>query len=256
MPTGRGRKPLYCDEHKSRKPVASVGERVGLCRLCRAPVERKVLRGRLPKYCSVYCKDKAAKRTKPDIPRKQKPRPKIPLQPIQCPGCKVEFTPNRKNHRYCKRYCSIRLKELRKPRDEVRQYTCAHCSKTFGSAEMRHTYCSKRCKVDAWEAANPEAAKALARIHGAKRQARMKGADAENVDPFKVFERDRWRCHLCGIRTPKSARGTYQDNAPELDHLQPLSRGGQHTYANTACCCRRCNIAKGAKPLGQLLLIG
>ena len=76
------------------------------------------------------------------------------------------------------------------------------------------------------------------------------------VNPIKVFERDGWKCHLCGIKTPKRLRGTYDDRAPELDHIVSLAAGGDHTYANTACACRLCNQEKGAKPLGQLLLFG
>lgn len=107
---------------------------------------------------------------------------------------------------------------------------------------------------------SPSCAKVLVRaakrITSRRRHARKRGVHAERVDPIKVFERDRWRCHLCGIKTPKSLRGTHHDNAPELEHIVPLSKGGPHTYANTACACRKCNHEKGDKPLGQLLLIG
>lgn len=96
----------------------------------------------------------------------------------------------------------------------------------------------------------------LHRIHKLKRKAAERGVHAERVDPIKVFERDRWRCHLCGCKTPRAKRGTYDDDAPELDHVIPLSKGGPHTYANTACACRRCNREKADRPLGQLLLVG
>ncbi|WP_443026051.1 HNH endonuclease [Sphingomonas sp. PB2P19] len=81
-------------------------------------------------------------------------------------------------------------------------------------------------------------------------------AGAERFDPVAVLSRDRWKCHLCGRATPQRLRGTYDDRAPELDHIVPLARGGKHTMANTACACRRCNIVKGARPLGQLRLLG
>jgi Zn finger protein HypA/HybF involved in hydrogenase expression len=98
-----------------------------------------------------------------------------------------------------------------------------------------------------------QAAKATAK---AKRRALERGVAAENVNPILVFERDKWTCQLCGIRTPSSLRGTHRDNAPELDHIIPLSRGGEHTYRNTQCSCRKCNAAKSDVPKGQLLLIG
>lgn len=78
----------------------------------------------------------------------------------------------------------------------------------------------------------------------------------EKFDPVEVLERDGWKCHLCGGKTPKSLRGTYEPNAPELDHIIPLAKGGEHSRSNTACACRRCNIAKSDRPLGQIRLFG
>ncbi|QDP57374.1 MAG: putative HNH endonuclease [Prokaryotic dsDNA virus sp.] len=60
---------------------------------------------------------------------------------------------------------------------------------------------------------------------------------------------------MCGCKTPEAKRGTYAANAPELDHIIPLAKGGAHSKANTACSCRRCNIAKSDKVLGQPSLL-
>jgi 5-methylcytosine-specific restriction endonuclease McrA len=75
----------------------------------------------------------------------------------------------------------------------------------------------------------------------------LKGAKIERVDPFVVFERDGWRCQLCFDPTPKEKRGTHEDDAPELDHVVALADGGSHSYVNTQCACRRCNIEKGRR---------
>jgi 5-methylcytosine-specific restriction endonuclease McrA len=85
------------------------------------------------------------------------------------------------------------------------------------------------------------------------RRARIRGAlKSENVDPFKVFDRDGWRCQICMRKTVRSKRGTADDRAPELDHIMPLSKGGDHTYANTQCTCRRCNGLKSDDVYGQI----
>lgn len=127
--------------------------------------------------------------------------------------------------------------------------TCSECGASFcplyGSSG-----------IDSCAPCWPEAERRRKRMTKGRREARERGVDAESIDPFKVFERDRWRCQLCGIRTPRSKRGTYDDDAPELDHIVPLSQGGPHTYTNTQCACRRCNGLKGDRPLGQMLLIG
>lgn len=93
------------------------------------------------------------------------------------------------------------------------------------------------------------------RIGKATRRSRQKTSTVERVDPYAVFGRDGWRCKLCGCRTPKRLRGTTDDRAPELDHIVPLAHGGEHSYANTQCLCRKCNQAKGASVAGQLSLL-
>lgn len=82
------------------------------------------------------------------------------------------------------------------------------------------------------------------RVQKRTRRARIKGVDYESVSPKRVFARDGWKCQACGVPTPPEKRGTYDPDAPELDHVIPLSRGGPHTYANTQCLCRACNAAK------------
>ena len=47
-----------------------------------------------------------------------------------------------------------------------------------------------------------------------------------------VFARDDHRCQYCG------------DPADSIDHVQPRSRGGQHTWENVVAACRPCNLAK------------
>jgi hypothetical protein len=89
-----------------------------------------------------------------------------------------------------------------------------------------------------------------------ERRAKRAGVAYQYVIKEKVFERDNWRCHICKRKTPKRLMGTYNDNAPELDHIIPLSIGGPHVYSNVKCCCRECNGDKGSKALGQQMLFG
>lgn len=128
---------------------------------------------------------------------------------------------------------------------------CRECGTLIAKGAQR---CEPCRLVAEHRSKTSEAAKAARRKAKAWRRAAERGADAERFDPFEIFDRDGWRCHLCGCRTPRSLRGTYQDRAPELDHIIPLSVGGKHTRANTACSCRKCNHAKGNRPLGQLRL--
>ena len=70
--------------------------------------------------------------------------------------------------------------------------------------------------------------------------------DADIVNRYEVLCRDKWTCQICGVPTPRELRGTYEGNAPEVDHIIPLAKGGAHKLNNLQCACRRCNLQKGS----------
>lgn len=119
---------------------------------------------------------------------------------------------------------------------------CKECGSEFlrPYASHRKVFCSERCSR-----------KDRRRKGRASRRALMAGVQVENVDPIRVFERDGWRCQICFVKTPKSLRGMYDNRAPELDHVLPISLGGAHSYMNTQCSCRLCNLTKGNMPPAQ-----
>lgn len=122
---------------------------------------------------------------------------------------------------------------------------CTRCNSFYYRVKKRQRICSDEC-LEEGRLQSRRKAKSL-------RRARIRGANkAEAVDPFKVFDRDGWRCQICFMKTPRSKRGLIDDRAPELDHIVPLSKGGDHTYANTQCACRNCNVKKGDNVYGQI----
>lgn len=129
----------------------------------------------------------------------------------------------------------------------VEPRNCAECGVSFTPAygTKRRKFCSDKC-----------ARRNHKRTARKRERALLRQAQVEPVNPIKVFERDGWRCCHCGTRTPRRLRGTYDDRAPEMDHIEPLSQGGEHSYRNTQCLCRRCNAAKSDGAGGQLRLFG
>lgn len=118
----------------------------------------------------------------------------------------------------------------------ARVLPCCMCGKSIeqwmGRPKM---YCSRACKRSS--PASKEAKRAAKKT----RKAVARGAYAERFTPLSIFERDGWRCQICGVSTPQSRRGKQYANSPELDHVYPLSKGGAHTRLNTQCACRSCN---------------
>jgi 5-methylcytosine-specific restriction endonuclease McrA len=85
------------------------------------------------------------------------------------------------------------------------------------------------------------------------RRARIAGA--EKFSPKSIFIRDGWQCGIC--RKPVSRRAKWPDPASaSLDHIKPLSEGGEHSSANAQCSHLRCNSRKQAGAGGQYRLFG
>jgi hypothetical protein len=72
-----------------------------------------------------------------------------------------------------------------------------------------------------------------------------------SVTGRKVFERDGYRCGLCGSETlrefARDGSGTPLGNSPTIDHIIPLAwKIEGHVWWNVQCACWRCNSEKGA----------
>lgn len=79
----------------------------------------------------------------------------------------------------------------------------------------------------------------------AKRRARDLGAtEVENISRDEIMQRDNQTCHLC-------LRWVSVHDA-SLDHVVPLSKGGQHTKDNVRLAHRVCNSRKGDRLLSEL----
>jgi hypothetical protein len=65
----------------------------------------------------------------------------------------------------------------------------------------------------------------------------------KNIKPklrFDILERDKYTCQACGA--------TPQDGVTlEIDHIQPVSKGGTDHPDNLQVLCRKCNAGKGAR---------
>jgi 5-methylcytosine-specific restriction endonuclease McrA len=91
--------------------------------------------------------------------------------------------------------------------------------------------------VRRWRAANPERYRETGRDYFARRRARKREAFVEMVDPALVLARSEGRCGICG----EVIEGEFH-----VDHVVPLSRGGEHSYANTQAAHPACNLRKAA----------
>lgn len=106
---------------------------------------------------------------------------------------------------------------------------CAACGAAFVNVR-KIKYCSPECAIKAGRDA---------------RKARERGAvKTERVFRQKVFDRDKWRCHICKGKIDSNLKAPDPGSAT-LDHIHPLSLGGSHTYDNVKAAHYGCNSARG-----------
>lgn len=78
----------------------------------------------------------------------------------------------------------------------------------------------------------------------ATRRARLRGAEIViKFHKSEIIKRDGLACYLCGKKlTEKTA---------EIEHILPLSRGGNHKPENVKLACKPCNSSKNSKTLTE-----
>ena len=136
---------------------------------------------------------------------------------------------------------------------------CRTCRKEGAKRWARENPERHRALHTAWVAANPErhneskmrwqkANPAKRAEIQERRRVRKLSGRVEKVDPWAIFERDGGRCHICGKRVAKRDMS--------LDHLIPVSKGGDHIATNIRLAHLRCNVKRGAgRTPAQLLLL-
>jgi len=198
----------------------------------------------LQRYCTKACAH--------DALRLESAPPRQLVHFVACKCCNRTFAAPRSDAAYCGAECRREsARQAARAHGErahkASSHKCKECRKVFAPeyGDKRRAFCSGLC-----------AGRHQRRIRRSAERARMRAARVESVNPLKVFERDGWKCMLCGRRTLKSKRGTTHPRAPELDHIVTLAEGGEHSYRNTQCACRECNHAKSSASRGQLHLLG
>lgn len=147
--------------------------------------------------------------------------------------------------------CRQRLKRgyyrRKKPEAEVTSpLVCAECGREFlpeyGNKHRR--FCSDACMY-----------KGGRRTAKQVRRARKKAVPSESIRVRDVYERDGWRCGICGKKVDPSLKSPHPMSV-SLDHIVPIACGGPHTMGNVQCAHRSCNSRKGATGAGQLRMMG
>lgn len=70
----------------------------------------------------------------------------------------------------------------------------------------------------------------------------------EPIERTVLLDRDDWTCKHCGIKVHDMSKGDWNTpNKAHIDHIIPISKGGNSTPENLQVLCRTCNLSKKDK---------
>ena len=194
-----------------------------------------------------------------------------PKQTFTCEQCGKKFRP-KKQWRECYRFCGPACSSRKRP--DVRRggprkackvpwRVCKVCGKRFvgrrhGSAHCRMCRSTTCCECGQ-DLRRPAGQRRRCKTCGSRerrrvRRARAREALVERFDSVEIFERDGWRCQICGKKVRRKAP-KFHPLSPVLDHIVSFSNGGKHERKNVQCAHFRCNNERNARDEGKQLLM-
>ena len=211
-------------------------------------------------YCSNTCQNRERERRR----RLRNGEAMFTVRPTCCLGCNEQFTALKAQGHprlYCSNGCRpdaygelTPAERKRRSRRAWQQKTgnvvvdrfinCPTCGDSFTTSQPRAIYCSRVC---------------LRRSKASRARYAKRSGHRSAEPPFStidIADRDGWRCGICEKRIPPAAQWP-DPRSLSLDHVVPVSDGGDHVRANVQATHLHCNISKGTRAVGeQLRLIG
>lgn len=201
------------------------------------------------KYCSPECGARSSAEWHNDqklqaaARRKQREAQRLAELTRPCGFCGVTFVANVTTRKWCSEPCRHAGAGRLALECAVQCGECRRCGKAFCvSTQLAPGFCSKLCNT---------------RHNRSLRKAKKRSlvGEGENFTLLEIAERDGWHCHLCGKAVPNQPYKA-RDADPTIDHLIPVSKGGEHTRANVSLAHNRCNWERSDADLEfQLRLI-
>lgn len=150
-----------------------------------------------------------------------------------------------RSREYSRRYRAKKAQSVKR--------SCLVCRQTLTSRQKK--YCAEHAASEQ-KRRQQERDRHRSNPKGHHRRAQKYGVQYIYIERRKICERDGWKCGLCG--KPVDRRLSYpHPMSGSIDHIIPMSRGGDHLPENVQCAHLKCNMDKSNKDVAQqLALIG
>lgn len=180
------------------------------CLVCGSLLHRPK-RGRVGRFCSSACRNIHH----------------VPVRDVRCKGC-GEMIKMRCGC-WCRPCRARKRNALESKKCKGLVYQCRYCGSNYQPTVRFQRYCSQKCN-DAH--------------HKAKKRCHRKNQFVENVTVPMLLERNGDRCGICGEKVDAGLRFPHPDS-PSVDHIIPVTKGGEHSMANCQLAHLGCNARKG-----------
>ena len=142
-------------------------------------------------------------------------------QQRNCLQCGQSYEPTTQWQKTCSYACGYKYQNNKRKRDVTNNGFCLRCNANLEHKKSHAIYCSKTCK---------------SMDHTFKHRAKTRSCGTARRR--EIYERDAKQCYMCRV--------DLQLNEIELDHLIPVSKGGDSSPNNLAVSCMFCNRSRGA----------
>ena len=231
------------------------------CHVCKSTFQFTHLRGILPKYCSEECKTEWRKdqaREKSKKYRERNPK-KVADTQKRYRESNLEKLKEYDKQRYLKNRNYFKEKGAKwysNNKEKAIEYSRAYYRENSESyakyreatrsryAEYRRQNKDLIAKANKkYYLENREACRASSYLYYARKKSALIG---EKVEASVLIQKYSGKCGICGgaIFTGSDKRSPL---SLHVDHIVPLSKGGEHSYANTQPAHASCNVQKGDK---------
>ena len=159
------------------------------------------------------------------------------IAPQKCEICKKEIE-GRTGRKTCSDKCKTEYTLSRRFKPKLVECNNESCSNEFFTefGSFSKMYCSISCR--------DEEKKRKRKVVKYNRKKRIRAAFVERVVPNEIYKRDKYICQLCYKPLMMNKKVPHHE-APTVDHVIPIAKGGTHEPNNVQAAHFMCNSLKG-----------